>query len=170
VIYLTAPSSCEENVIAMKRSTSRFFLLAATLLVLVSAGCTSMGGGFDDPVGEMSLVGDLRSSCVRGAIFYFGQARNTGDLTLRDVRAYIDVYNGAGGFIGRYEGFVSKSAEVEEITDEDGEVIGEPIVTFDDIFEVGEMGVFNIQSTVGCGSAAREEVSFGFTAPYTEEF
>ena len=167
--HLTAPACCEENGSAMKRNAGRFLLPAAVLLLLASAGCTSMGFGFDDPVGEMSLVGDLESRCSGGGTFYFGNARNTGDLTLRDVVAYVDVYNGAGGFIGRYEGPVSKSADVEQIKDEEGEVLDE-IVTFDDIFEVQEMGVFSIQAGVACGSAAREEVLFSFTAPYAEEF
>jgi hypothetical protein len=153
----------------MKRNQGRFLPLAVGLLLLAAAGCTSMGFGFDDPVGEMSLVGELNADCVSGRIFYWGNTRNTGDVTLRDVVAYVDAYNGAGGFIGRYQGPVSKSANVEEIRDEEDEVIDE-IVTFDDVFEVEEKGIFNIQSGVACGSAAREEVSFSFTAPYTEEF
>jgi hypothetical protein len=151
----------------MRRNTDRFSLPAAVLLLLASAGCTSMGFGFDDPVAEMSVVGDLSTECVSGQIFYFGTARNTGDVTLRDVVAYVDAYNAGGGLIGRYEGPVSKSANVEVIKDENDEVIDE-IVTFDDIFEVDETGVFAIQSTAACGSAAREEVHFDFTAPYAE--
>lgn len=166
--HLTPPACCEENGNAMKRNAGRFRLLAAIVLLLASAGCTLMGFGFDDPVGEMSLVGDLDATCSGGMIFYFGNARNTGDVTLRDVVAYVDAYNGAGGFIGRYQGPVSKSANVEEILDEEGEVLDE-IVTFEDIFEVQEMGVFGIQSAAACGSAAREEVSFSFTSPYGEE-
>jgi len=154
----------------MKKNHVLFLPLAAGLLLLIAcAGCTSMGFGFDDPVGEMSLVGELTLSCVSGRIFYFGNARNTGDVTLRDVIAQIDVFDGGGGFAGRFEGPVAKSADVEEIRDEEGETIDE-IVTYDDIFLVQEMGVFSIQSSVGCGSSSREEVHFTFTAPYTEEF
>jgi hypothetical protein len=153
----------------MKKNPVKFLPLAACLLLMACAGCTAMGFGFDDPVGEMSLVGDLELTCVSGRIFYFGNARNTGDVTLRDVVAQVNVFNGAGGFVGRFAGPVSKSANVEEILDEEGEVIDE-IVTFDDVFDVEEMGVFNIESSVGCGGSAREEVNFTFTAPYTEEF
>lgn len=145
----------------MKVSLGLLLFLAAAL-----AGCTSMGYGFDDPAGEVSVVGDPFESCEAGRIFLFGKARNTGDLEVRNLTAIADLFGGDGAFLGRFQAPVS--AGVETVVGEiDGEPISVDIVI--DTLDVEESGTFTIRTTVGCGSAARAEYSFTFTTADFEE-
>ena len=129
-----------------------FFIVYAALGSVLTTGCTSIWGGFDDPVGEVSLAGRLYSSNKGGRTFYFGSCMNTGDLTVRNVRVHIDVYNAAGAYLGRFTGPVSAGVETQD----------EISITIDTL-EVDQQGQFGVDSSVAFGSAAREEVSFTFT-------
>ena len=67
--------------------------LAAAALALILPGCTSIFGGFEDPVAEVSLAGKLKRTNVRGQTFYFGSARNTGDTPVQNVKVFIDSFD-----------------------------------------------------------------------------
>jgi transcription termination factor Rho len=62
-----------------------FLLTLLALAPLAGTGCTSFNGGFDDPVGEVSLAGRLYQANQGGRTFFFGAARNIeegGSLTI----------------------------------------------------------------------------------------
>lgn len=141
----------------MLKRTVLFMVFALTGCAL-TAGCTSFEGGFDDPEGEVSLVGRLYASNVAGRAFYFGSGYNTGDLTVRNVRVHIDVYNAAGAYLGRFTGPVTAGVETQD----------DISITIDTL-EVDQQGQFGVQSSVAYGSAAREEVSFTFTSAVFSE-
>ena len=133
-------------------------MVFAALGPVLATGCTSIWGGFDDPAGEVSLVGRLYSSNKAGRTFYFGSGMNTGDLTVRNVRVHIDVYDAAGAFLGRFSGPLSAGVESED----------EISITVDTL-EVEEQGQFGVNTSIAFGSSAREEVSFTFTTTVFSE-
>lgn len=137
--------------------------------MVLMAGCTSIWGGFDDPEGEVSLSGKLYQANEEGSTFYFGAARNTGDVGVQNVKVHIDVFDGSGAFLGRFTGPVSTSVEVVTplVDGEDEE--GEEIIVINDSLEVDEQGSFGLDTAVGFGRGAREEVTFSFTTITFEE-
>lgn len=139
----------------------------ALLAAVALAGCTYGGRGFDDPIGEMSVVGEPYEGCTAGRTFLFGSARNTGDLELGNIAAVADVFDGGGSFLGRFEAPVSAGAETITLEGEEEQVEIDIII---DSLAVNESGSFNIKTTVGCGRAARVEYSFTFTTATFEEF
>jgi len=137
------------------------------LAIVVLAGCTFNGDGFDDPKGEVSVVGEPFEGCTAGRAYFFGNARNTGDLELANITAFADIFDGGGGFLGRFEAPVSGG--VETITVE-GEEVDTEIDVIIDTLEVDQRGTFNVKTTVGCGRAARVDYTFTFTTATFEEF
>ena len=150
----------------MVRLVKGKFLLPVLLLLAAAAGCTAYGVGFDDPKGEVSLVGDAFEGCTAGRAFFFGAARNTGQLEVRNVEAVVDVYSG-GALIGRFRGPVSRTVETVEGIDEEGLPI--EIVIVDDTLEVDQKGTFHVNTSVGCGASSRSEYSFDFTVATFED-
>ena len=141
----------------MAKRTKVFSVLILLILGL-AAGCTSIWGGFDDPKGEVTLQGRLYAANTAGRTFYFGSGYNTGDVTVRNVRVHIDVYNAAGAYLGRFSGPVSVGVESDD----------EITITLDTL-EVDEQGQFGVDTSVAFGSAAREEVFFTFTTAAFDE-
>ncbi len=139
------------------------FLLAGLLAV---GGCTSIWGGFDDPEGELSLVGEPFEGCTGGRAYFFGTARNTGQLEVRNSTAIVDVFGGGGSFLGRFQAPVAAGVESAEGV-VDGEIVSVDVVNT--TLPVDETGTFNIQTGVGCGAAARTEYSFTFTVAVFED-
>lgn len=144
-------------------------LFTAFIILGMSLGCTSIWGGFDDPEGEVSLSGELYQSNDQGSIYYFGAARNTGDVDVQNVKVHIDVFDASGAFLGRFTGPVSTSVEVVTPLVEDEEEEGEEIIIINDSLEVDEQGNFGVDTAVGFGRGAREEVTFSFTTITFEE-
>jgi hypothetical protein len=137
------------------------------LAVALLAGCTYNGKGFDDPKGEVSVVGDPFDGCTAGRAYFFGQARNTGDLKLANITAFADLFDGGGSFLGRFEAPVSGG--VETITIEGEELVTEIDIIIDTL-EVDQLGSFDVKTTVGCGRAARVDYTFTFTSATFEDF
>jgi hypothetical protein len=131
------------------------------------AGCTANGKGFDDPKGEISVVGEPFIGCDGGSAFIFGTARNTGDLEARNITAIADVFGGGGEFLGRFQAQVSAGVETLTVEGEE-ETVEVPVII--DTLEVDQEGTFTLYTTVGCGRIAREEYSFDFTTATFEEF
>jgi hypothetical protein len=140
---------------------------SALLAAIVLAGCTYGGRGFDDPKGEMSVVGEPYEGCTAGRTFLFGNARNTGDVELSNIITFADVYDGGGSFLGRFEAPVSGGAETITL---EGEEVPIEIDIIIDSLAVDQLGSFNIETTVGCGRVARAEYTFSFTTATFEEF
>jgi hypothetical protein len=144
------------------------FLSAACVLFLSLTGCASIFGGFDDPVGEVSLLGQLRRTNEGGRLFYYGAARNTGDAEVQNVKAVIDSYDAAGAFLGRSVTPVVVSVQEETIGDE-GEEEVVTIIIINDSLEVDEKGDFQVLTTIPFGQAARADVTFTFTSAEFED-
>jgi len=143
-------------------------ILGVALLVAVAlAGCTYGGRGFDDPKGEMSVIGEPYEGCTAGRTYLFGNARNTGDLVLSNIAAFADIFDGGGSFLGRFEAPVSGGAETIPV--EGDELITEIDIIIDTL-NVNQSGTFNIKTTVGCGRMARAEYTFTFTTATFEDF
>ena len=141
-------------------------LSAACVLSLSLTGCTSIFGGFDDPVGEVSLLGQLRRTNEGGRLFYYGAARNTGDVEVQNVRAVIDSYDAAGAFLGRSVAPVVVSVQTETFGEEEET---ETIIIINDTLEVEQKGDFQVLTTIAFGQALRSEVTFTFTAAEFED-
>lgn len=142
-------------------------LLFAALATVALAGCTNNGRGFDDPKGEMSVVGKPYEGCTAGRTYFFGNARNTGDLELANITAFADIFDGGGNFLGRFEAPVSGGAETITI---EGEELTTEIDIIIDSLAVDELGTFNVKTSVGCGRAAQVEYTFTFTTTTFEGF
>ncbi len=165
---LDSTGAIAKNCLRRKEVKKRLVLLMAGLLgVGMLAGCTANGKGFDDPKGEVSLVGEPFIGCDGGSVFIFGTARNTGDLEARNVTAMADVFGGGGEFLGRFQTQVSAGVETITLEDEDESVYVDVII---DTLEVDQTGTFTINTTVGCGRIAREEYTFDFTTAMFEDF
>jgi len=142
-------------------------LMTCLLGVGMLAGCTANGKGFDDPKGEISVVGKPYIGCDGGSAFIFGTARNTGDLEARNVTAVADVFGGGAEYLGRFQAQVSAGVETITIEGEEESVDQDVII---DTLVVDQEGSFSISTTVGCGRIARVEYSFDFTTATFEEF
>jgi hypothetical protein len=145
----------------------RLALLLIAGAAFAGAACTFDGVGFDDPAGEVSVVGEPFEGCEGGRSFFFGRARNTGDVELSNVTALADFFDGGGAFLGRFESPVSSG--VESLTFEEG---GEPVEVdvIVDSLELDQVGTFEILTTLPCGRVDRAEYSFTFTTATFEEF
>ena len=137
------------------------------LVLALMAGCTADGVGFDDPEGEVSVIGDPFEGCEAGSTYLFGKARNTGDVLLGNITAIANLFDGAGRLLGSFEGIVSGG--IETVTVGEGEEATELSIIIDTL-GVDESGTFEIATNVGCGRAASVVYSFDFTVSTFEEF
>jgi len=141
-------------------------LSAVCVLSLSLTGCASIFGGFDDPVGEVSLLGQLRRTNEGGRLFYYGAARNTGDVEVQNVRAVIDSYDAAGAFLGRSVTPVVVSVQEETVGEEEET---ETIIIINNTLEVDQKGDFQVLTSIPFGRAARDDVTFTFTSAEFED-
>lgn len=172
----------EKNAGKEKRTVKKRLIALFMIGVAVAAGCTVFDKPFADPVGELSLIGEVFPLCKSGRAFYFGHVRNTGPLEIRDATAVVDVFGGSGNFLGRFSGPITESIEEIDIVlvDANGDPIVDPesenpivvdtIIIPIDTLEVDENGSFSVETTVGCSTAASQELSFDFTiGVFTDE-
>ena len=122
-----------------------------------------MGFDFNDPEGEVSLVGTVSTLCSGGLTLYFGTARNTGDTEVQNVKAEVAAFDSSSALLGRFRGSVVRKLETE-IDSSSGVTTN----IINDTLETEETGTFSIQTGVGCGDASSTTVSFIFSVSLIE--
>lgn len=153
---------------------------AAVLLgVVCAASCTALDDDpwdkyiagtpftFDDPQGAVTLLGELQDdpspggehTCPAGTTFYWGEARNTGDVDVEGVKAVIEVFDAGGRSLGQFRGNVYLGEVTTTGT----------LETSSTNLAVDESGSFLVCTSVPWGGAARAEFSAEFDVVETEE-
>ncbi len=100
------------------------------------------------------------STCAAGTTFYWGTARNTGDVFLYDVLAVVDVLGPGGELLGRFSGGVFNG---ESGTDAFGNE------NPDTSLEIDQRGHFTVCTAVPWGVAGGAEVRFEYVVFDPEE-
>ena len=168
----------------LRRTSACAWALPLLAALLLAPGCTQWddwlpGTPFtpDQPEGEVTLAGEMHidpitvsgEGCAPGGTILWGLVRNTGDLDVTDVSISIDVFDGAGGFLGTYGGDVY-NGEVETVELEDGstiDIVGTSLTADPD--GNGQSGSFNVCTPVPYGAAARTEYLTSFRIVETVE-
>ena len=129
------------------------FLTAAALLISCKARDSVL---FDDPAPEVVLSGILRKEPRGGGTFYWGDARNTGNLTAENVRIHIKVMGAGGVDLGTFVTSVGIGYD-----DVDETVMND--------LDPGVQGSFKLRAPVSYQLITSETFFFTFTSPVEEE-
>lgn len=136
-------------------------IVLVALCGLLPACTVSQQFEFEEPKAEVTLDGALQSGSSDGQTYYWGKARNTGDLDVQDVVFVIEVYGAGGEYLGRFSGIVSRGLE--------GDIPANDLKAGESGPSSGECGDFTIFTTVPWGAAARTEYHAEFTEVIPEE-